>query len=95
MQKNVLLLLCANRYRRKLLADDFRGRSIRKHYYDRSHRVGKTEIARRLAKLVNAFLSKSKQQIYGSRLCGTRCGNYCPRFSRDISPDRTGGSLPP
>ena len=53
--KKCVAVALRNRYRRKLLADDFREEVYTKNIIMIGHTgVGKTEIARRLAKLVNA-----------------------------------------
>ena len=41
--------------------------------------VGKTEIARRLAKLANAPFIKVGHQVHRGGLCGQRCGQHHPR----------------
>ena len=43
--------------------------------------VGKTEIARRIAALTGApFVKGGSDEVYGSRLCGPRCGIYGARL---------------
>ena len=74
-KKSVAIAL-RNRYRRNLVDEAMRDEIVPKNILMIGPTgVGKTEIARRLAKLVGApFIKDRSHQIHRSRLCWSRCG---------------------
>jgi ATP-dependent HslUV protease ATP-binding subunit HslU len=70
--KRAVSIALRNRWRRMQLAEDFRGEITPKNILMIGPTgVGKTEIARRLAKLANAPFIKVEATIYRSWLCRT------------------------
>lgn len=82
--KKSIAIAFRNRYRRlqleKSLQEEITPKNI---LMIGSTGVGKTEIARRIAKIIRTPLCESgSEQIHRSGFCGTRCGVYGKRFSQ-------------
>lgn len=80
--KRAVAVALRNRYRRAQLPEEIREEIVPKNILMVGPTgVGKTEIARRLAKLVDAPVHQGRgDEVHRGRLCRTRCGEHHPRF---------------
>ena len=78
--KRAVAIALRNRWRRMQLQEPLRHEVTPKNILMIGPTgVGKTEIARRLAKLANApFIKSGSNQVYRSGLCGERSGFHYP-----------------